>query len=218
MRDDDKRHGMVAGYRAGCREECCRRAIRNYNERRKVQKFRGLPTSSLVSATGTRRRVQALVALGWSMPYIAERSRIEVTYLRFILRENKQVTIETAVKVADCYRQLAMTLPPATKSRERQSVTRARRMAERKGWAPPLAWDDIDNDDSPYIVTKDKKADNFIDEVAVRRFVDGDMTVSLSRAERQMAILLWEKAGRSLNDLERRTGWNTARMRRQVAA
>lgn len=51
----------------------------------------------------------------------------------------------TAKAVLDTYRQMSMTLPALDGPRERAVATRARAMAARNGWAPPLAWNNIDD-------------------------------------------------------------------------
>ena len=100
-----------------------------------------------VDATGSRRRVQALVALGWSMRSVAAMMPIEPAYLRAIVRDRPQVTAKTARKVRAAYDQLWDQVPSEVNRSERISAAKARSLAARRGWVPPLAWDDevIDN-------------------------------------------------------------------------
>lgn len=137
---DDHRHGSTAGYVAGCREECCRAAwrINTRNMRTRAYLARGPLT---IDGTGTRRRLRALVALGWSFIELDAEMGRKVTYCSCLNRSARPVLRATADEVAALYDRLSMT-PRVGWSAERQ-----RRMASSRGWPPPLAWDDIDNPD-----------------------------------------------------------------------
>lgn len=94
-----------------------------------------------IDGTGTARRVQALVALGWS--FIDQAAAIgwgNANYRR--LADADLVRPDTARAVARLYDRWSMRpAPDSVKS------LRARRMAARRGWVPPLAWDDDTIDD-----------------------------------------------------------------------
>jgi DNA-binding Xre family transcriptional regulator len=99
-----------------------------------------------VDATGTHRRLQALIAIGWSRAELGR--RIEVTPQNFTsLMTTEQVTVRTAAAVRALYDELSMQPRTATDHRIRVSINRARNSAAAAGWAPPLAWDDEDIDD-----------------------------------------------------------------------
>lgn len=145
MNDDDKRHGTARGYSAHRRagvEPCdaCRRAAADYERRRHYDSHLGRPR--LIPVTGTRRRIRALQRMGWSADLIAQRlghqARQPRDSIRNMLYEATYVTRSMAERVARVYDELCMTPGPS-------NIT-ARR-AERKGWAPPLAWNDIDDPD-----------------------------------------------------------------------
>jgi DNA-binding Xre family transcriptional regulator len=94
-----------------------------------------------IDITGTRRRVQALRAIGWSAQAIAEkcgsaRARIDV------ISSGEQPTIrhQLAEKIAQTFIELHQTPAPAG-----CSSTVAKKYARLNGWAPPGAWDDIDD-------------------------------------------------------------------------
>lgn len=144
MSADDPRHGTVAGYnRIPCREECCRRAMATYKARWAWDKLNG--RERIVSTLGTRRRIQALNALGWSNHEIAKRlgnDRSNLTRLIY----GDTMTIALAAKVAAVYEELSMRLPTGNT----QAIANVRNRAAKRGFAPPLAWDDIDNDPAPY--------------------------------------------------------------------
>lgn len=90
-----------------------------------------------VAAHGTVRRLRALVALGWPAAMLSERLGHSHGWVsRLCVTDQAYVYSRTAVAVDGVYRQLCMTPGPS------QQVRRA---AERKGWVPPLAWNDIDD-------------------------------------------------------------------------
>lgn len=96
-----------------------------------------------VDATGTVRRVQALVALGWPCSQLAV--RIDVlpsNFIDLVHGRRGQVRRGTADTVRDLFDRLQAEVPAPGRA-----TTRARRFAAGYGWAPPAAWDDdtIDN-------------------------------------------------------------------------
>ncbi|MDV6278636.1 hypothetical protein R3Q06_35215 [Rhodococcus erythropolis] len=95
--------------------------------------------SALVPETGTRRRLQALIALGWPQTRIAHELGIETTNLsRMVHGRCKHVTAARATEVGELYTRWEMTPGPSR---------RARAQAARYHWAPPLAWDEHALDD-----------------------------------------------------------------------
>jgi hypothetical protein len=169
---------------------------------------RNLAPGTLIDATGTRRRLRALAAIGWSTPLLAQHLGRHRGPLRRDFYE-QSVKASTAEGVRRLYDQLWDTKPPESTTRERMAASKARNTATRNGWRPPLAWDDIDNDHEPDDcdgTTNDDEAqgtatdaadvddldheqddDEYIDEVAVRNAMDG-RPVQLSRHERDEAV------------------------------
>lgn len=100
-----------------------------------------LKPRTYIDATGTRRRVQALCAIGWTVSDQARRVGQAPTNMWQLTRA-ELVTVRIASHVAALYDELSMTPAP-------DSVTarQARGRAKAKGWAPPLAWDDDAIDD-----------------------------------------------------------------------
>ena len=96
---------------------------------------------ALVDAAGTRRRVQALIVLGWSQAKLATRLGMKPTNFGDLLTL-QQVTAATARAVAALYDQLWHVAPPEDTHRDRIAASRARRYAADRGWLPPMAWDD----------------------------------------------------------------------------
>jgi len=207
MSADDPRHGTTRGFHAGCRLECCRRAFARYEKAKKVRKYQGITWQ--IPAQGAQRRIQALMALGWTSLEIAE--ECGWTHRNYVLRilsgqKGKPCTWvqrKTHQTIADAYERMCMKIPPASPFRSRD-----RRRALRKGYAPPLAWDDIDNDEAP-VGHVDHSG---VDYAAVERLLAGDL-VPHARAERWETIRRWDGSDA---ELERRFGWNVARDRRRM--
>lgn len=94
---------------------------------------------SRVDATGTRRRLQALSAIGYSQEDLIGRLGMAAAWAHCLWSDQKLlVAAATAARVEALYNELSMT--PGTASR-------ARLWAVRRGYPPPLAWDDDAIDD-----------------------------------------------------------------------
>lgn len=94
-----------------------------------------------VDAAGTRRRLQALVAVGYSLSSLGRRLGIAPTNMGELLKQTK-VTAARARAVRELYERLWNASPAASTRTERASVTRARATARSRGWPPPGGWDD----------------------------------------------------------------------------
>lgn len=93
--------------------------------------------SILIDAAGVHRRIQALRWMGYPLATIAE--HLGVTYAgvhRYL--HQPEVRTDTAEAVKRVYDRLAMT--PGPSERERW-------IAYRRGWVPPMAWDEQSIDD-----------------------------------------------------------------------
>lgn len=139
----DPRCGKLAGYSAHRRRKeptcpACRAAATAYEHRRTVRAYITKGQPLVVDATGTRRRIRALMRIGWSLHEQARRLGVAVQSLSRTHRQRDHVLLSTAQKVAALYDELSMT--PGT-------CVRARNHAERRNWPPPLAWDDDEIDD-----------------------------------------------------------------------
>lgn len=90
-------------------------------------------------SVGTERRLRALIAIGYTQSALAGMLNIHPSYItKLCSNTRRQVNADTAQAVAALYDRLSMTPGPSQ---------RARSHAHRRGWQPPLAWDDdqIDN-------------------------------------------------------------------------
>ncbi len=99
----------------------------------------------LVGAAGTRHRVQALVAGGWSQAQLASQLMTSPGHVGALLRDER-VTAATAAAVRGLYERLWSQPPPEDDHRTRIAASRARNYAAARGWAPPMAWDDEELD------------------------------------------------------------------------
>jgi hypothetical protein len=130
-----KVHGEANSYKAGCRCAECRRAHCIEKKRWHLGY-----TGRLMDSTGTKRRIQALVALGWTLGEIAAacEKRSGNAWTNEVLR-SARVHSTTEALIRSAYDRMSM-IRPEGPYRNRQRAT-----AARKGYAPPLAWDDIDD-------------------------------------------------------------------------
>lgn len=141
-----------------------------------------LAGGALVPARGTARRVQALVACGWSQSKLAGMLGMELSNFGKMLHRD-QVTAATHRSVAELFDQLWDQQPPKAERHDSSAFTRSIRYAKARRWLPPLAWDDIDNDVEPPL--PDEEAG--LDEIAIELAMSGE-PVRLSHAERRAAL------------------------------
>lgn len=134
-----------------------------------------LAAGALVDGTGTRRRLQALTAIGWSQTRIAERLGMTNRNLGRLIHGHNPVTAATHRAVVALYDDLWDQAPPATNRSQRGSVTRSIAYATAHGWPPPMAWDDDSIDDpaatphtttSRSVRTKNRPAEHLAEDVA----------------------------------------------------
>lgn len=101
---------------------------------------------TVIDATGTRRRLQALVATGWSISKLADRLGWTPANLARLIKSERTI-VATARAVRALYDELWNHAPPEDTHRDRIAASRARNYARANGWVPPLAWDDDRIDD-----------------------------------------------------------------------
>lgn len=104
------------------------------------------PHLHFVPATGTTRRMQALVAAGWSPALLARTLKLSTRRVReLISQETPNVEAGTRDTVQALYDALVGIRPPMRTADECAAFDRAIRLAVKHGYAPAAAWDDIDN-------------------------------------------------------------------------
>jgi len=105
---------------------------------------------AVVSSIGASRRLQGLVAIGYTQTELAERLGMGVGNLSPIVTGKRQ---RVHRKTSDAIRELFKELWRVPK--EGPSADRARMLARSHGWVSGLAWDDIDDpDEKPIGVTR----------------------------------------------------------------
>jgi lambda repressor-like predicted transcriptional regulator len=107
-----------------------------------IQPGDAIPNHRSIPATGTIRRVRALMTLAHTCRAISQACRIDHSTLSDLLAERlDSVSLGLANRVDDGFRALSRTTGASARSRNR---------ATRERWAPPGAWDDdtIDNPDA----------------------------------------------------------------------
>ncbi len=106
-----------------------------------------LAGGALVPGVGTRRRLQALIAVGWSQAKLAREIGYTVRNFCALLHSDRDVVAATHRKVAALYDRLWDKQPPHETRGDKGARTRSLRYAQAHGWVPPLAWDDDAIDD-----------------------------------------------------------------------
>lgn len=193
-------HGTPSAYRHGCRCDHARNNHRIYQKR--YRQRRAQP--AYIDATGTARRIRALSALGWRFVDIAERYG-DISYQaiqKIALMDRPRVHRITADRIKAVYDDMSMTPGPSLQTRTR---------AARKGWCPPLAWDE-DTIDDP---TKRPRIGNparagACDDVAVLRAVTGDGDAAVRDVDRREAVRLLASARVPDADIADRLGTTPA--------
>jgi hypothetical protein len=156
---------------------------------------------SQLEATGTRRRLQALIAAGWPEPELAAQLGRTLTNLRRTM-SSRTVTTRTAQRVEQLYRELSTSAPPVVTDAQREASAAARALGTRRGWLPPLAWDDIDTDPEPD-PPRARRDPREIDPNALSRAAAGGATRlgALSAAEQAAIVRHLTQRGRSVREV-----------------
>lgn len=185
----DHKHGETSN--CYCLHKCrcgdCREHQREYEFWRRAMVKRGRVL--LIDATGTRRRIQALAALGWGAAMVGARYGIQKGTINNWGARTGTVQRSTAETVRRIYDDLSMQLPPTDTRSERVRVGNTKARARKSGWVPPLAWDEETIDDpnaTPFVAVEDGFLHR-LDDVVVDAAVRGERPV-MSPAERRAAV------------------------------
>jgi len=114
------------------------------------------PEKARIDATGTHRRVRALMAVGYGLPVLADRLGMERKSLQRVLAMDR-VRAGLARSVRDMYDDWWRVAPEDNGVRD-WIADRARRYAARAGYVGPLAWDDDTIDDPQAVPQTDVDA------------------------------------------------------------
>jgi hypothetical protein len=107
-----------------------------------------LAAGARIDATGTRRRIQALVAAGWPQYAMAAATGIDHQWFSLILNTQRAVEVGRARHVRDVYERLRH-LPPESYGASSYWVGRARDQARANSWPDPTWWEDYGHLDDP---------------------------------------------------------------------
>lgn len=97
-----------------------------------------LADGAKIDGADTARRIQALVACGWSMSKIAARLGILRSNFTPLAHGRRGVTVEHARAMHALYRELVNVEPPRATHRDKIAYTRSRGLALEYGWREPL--------------------------------------------------------------------------------
>lgn len=125
--------------------EPCRKA-RGAHERMR-DGLAGIGKPSLVDVIHARRRLSALMALGWPIGWLAPELDMTEGGLRDLFSGPQlRTTRETDRRIRELYDRLWNVTPVAHTPSERMVVSRTRARAQMLGYDVPLAWDDSELD------------------------------------------------------------------------
>lgn len=198
MRDQlcpaDHQHGATSTCYTQHRCACtgCRSGRAQYRARVRAAKAAGV-WEGLVPATGTRRRLQALITLGWSQSKIAIAIGWHVSAIGPVLHNYEHLETTTRDLISDLYERLWNQVPPHQEWRDLIAYNRSIRYAAARGWQPPLAWDDIDTDPEVPAVENEMS----VDDIAVEYACQG-LPMALNYLERRVAVRILH--GKKLSD------------------
>lgn len=172
-------------------------------------------TTGYVNATGSSRRIRALMATGWPPYHLGHRIGLNPNYVNEIQRADR-ILASTAHAVAVTYNQL-WDKNPEHHGVGKQAATRMRNYARTNEWPPPAAWDDDALDDPTRGPEACTEIDLKRDELAAYRREEIEFLDSCGRPEHEIA----QRLGVSLSTvqgivLELRRG--ERRNRKQIAA
>lgn len=191
-----------------------RKARANYESRRQADRERGIVY--LLDNTGALRRLQALVALGWSQAELGRRLGYAdckgVSGINELMRSRQKIRRGTFARIVALYDELSMRLPPETTQYEKAVAVRARNKAARRGWAPPLAWDEETIDDPAARPRLGPKKGSSYDHAVVLRLVDGGERLrKLRHDEAEAAFRILRARGHTTWEIEHHYGLNAER-------
>jgi len=159
------------------------RRIREVAARRLLMLTPDQISAPLVPAIGTIRRLQALVAIGYSQTQLSERLGVQVTNLSHLIHgQRERVTAATYVATLELFRELWAQPRSGARAAQAKAVARA------NGWVGPLSWDDIDDpDEQPNNEGGDQTVAESFDAAAVDLALSG-VQVKLRDIDRQECV------------------------------
>ena len=165
-------------------------------------------TSPWAHAVGTRRRLQALSAAGWSTRQLAARLGVTASAIAQLRSTGRQrVLARTAADVAVLYDDCWWRTPPG------RYQARAEGYAEAQGWVPPWRWHGVELDDPDATPVPDLGE---IDQVAIEETIAG-RRVELTKAERRVVVDELHRRGIPAGEIASRLGRHVRTIERDKA-
>ncbi len=156
------------------------------------------PRPSLTNATGTARRLRALMVIGWPIMRLADELGTTTFVVgNWVHEKLPLITVACADRVRVAYDRLSMT--------DGGSV-RAKKLAERNGWVSPLAWDDDTIDDPDARPDLGGEDSGEVDEIAVEAAVAGSPILLTRQVDQLAAIEALTGLGVSVQEIALRLG------------
>jgi hypothetical protein len=107
-------------------------------------------------ATGARRRLQALAVQGFSAPVLSNESGVARLTINLIRAGTQQRIQLSTVRVIALLHDKLWDVNPLDTGSKLVAVSRTMKHAEREGWLPTEAWDDIDDPDCKPVLNTPK--------------------------------------------------------------
>ncbi|HWB36551.1 MAG TPA: hypothetical protein VHA75_11060 [Rugosimonospora sp.] len=168
-----------------------------------------------IDPTGTRRRIQALAAIGHTLRSQARwMGTNDSTLHRIAHGIAPSVHANLAARVAAVYRVLSTRQPPRS-----VHAVRIRNVAAREGWHSPIAWPDIDDPQAGPELACGEGPDLLPDEVAVGYVVSGfrRWTYLTREVDRREVVRRLAAKGLAPGGIASRVSTSTAVIRRLLA-
>ncbi|MEJ8654649.1 hypothetical protein WKI65_43115 [Streptomyces sp. MS1.AVA.3] len=153
------------------------------------------PDSARIDPTGTRRRVDAMMVLGWSRRAMADELGLRSAQFNTALA-GERVTARLARAVSRLYDEWWDQVPEEHGVAGAYAV-RTRRMSAARGAMPPQAWDDATIDDPRAQPALDAEPPTPAETNAATRFLLGESVVLNQGARREVIGYLMEWSDRS---------------------
>jgi hypothetical protein len=169
-----------------------------------------LTPTQLVSGVGTRRRIRALMAIGWSHKDMRARSGVLTAVT--LNQKGDLVTRSMHDRVSALYDELSMKPGPSGRTRARAAAA---------GYPSPLAWDDDAIDDpaaKPVGLITSGWDPAGIDESRIERRINGDRSVRLHRGESVEVVRRMLADGHNQSEIRRLTGLKPERYMAEIRA
>lgn len=158
----------------------------------------------VIDATGARRRLRALTALGYTLPVLAEQTGLSTETVSCV-RQGRRVQLRMSAnqEIAAAYDRL-WKVDPLSVGVSATGAAKARTHARKSGWPSPLAWDDetIDEPEAvPHVEAEGELDEEYVDEAAVLRYLNAP-GAQVTDAERLAAIVEGVRRGMGFIDVD----------------